>query len=209
MINLEKIDENLKETRIYQEFIANIHDFLINAHKFYELVQNLHKKLTFQQEISVETLINQAKFAGKPDLASSPPKRENLSLSPLKSNEKNRENHENHENLKNHENREKRAKTPEITKKSTINWKIEDKSEICEKNEGKKMEIEIEAKEKGSAIREIIEKSFEKKIQKGHCFVYEENAKEMDKSWKELLDLRSEITKLLWEEERRVKIGFF
>ena len=60
-----------------------------------------------------------------------------------------------------------------------------------------------------SVIKEIISKSFDKKIQKGHCFVYEENDKEMDHSWKELLSLRSEITRLLWEEERRVSFSKF
>ncbi len=185
MINIDKIDIGLKETRIYQEFLSIINEFLINAHKFFELVQNLHKKLSIHQKISIETMINQGKF---PDLISFlPPKQEIQSQSPIKP-------------VKNCENLDKILKTPKKSLKSSLNWKIADKSpeENC-------LEIDLEVKNNGSAIREIIDKSFEKKIQKGHCFLYEENDKEMEKSWKELLNLRSEITKLLWEEEKRVK----
>ena len=84
----------------------------------------------------------------------------------------------------------RRCKTPE---QRVIKWTI-----------GQKDQIEIDDQRGDHVIKDIIEKSFEKKVEKGHCFVYESCEKEMDRSWKELLNLRSEITRLLWEEERRV-----
>ena len=83
---------------------------------------------------------------------------------------------------------EKRSATPD-----SLLWRFE------------KSELSWKTPKKDGIIKDIIEKSFEKKFNKGHCFLYEEMDGELDYSWKELLNLRGEITKLLWEEERRVR----
>lgn len=189
-VDLDTISPSLQESKLFQEFFLIIHDFLREAHVFFSLVQRLHTRLRElkSSDFSIETLIEQIRSKSldfpqktEPDCRNI---RTNQSFSPMRSPQK----------------LEKRSKTPVS---ETLQWKLQEG--------GKELQVSLDIKNEksvDSVIKKIIEKSFEKKIQKGHCFVYEECDQEMDRSWKELLDLRSEITRLLWEEERRV-MDFF
>lgn len=168
LIDPDNLNSSLKESKIFEEYFLLVHDFLINAHKFYNLVQKLHRNLSFYIENPIlEKFLTKARC-------------ENLNDPYI---------------IKSPEKIIKRSKTPDC---DSLKWKLGDKKE--------ELSIDLKRKPKGdSIIMEIIEKSFDKKINKAHCFVYEERDQDIEKSWKELLNLRSEITKLLWEEERRVK----
>lgn len=67
----------------------------------------------------------------------------------------------------------------------------------------KTLEIAVRKPEGNSVVRNICERN-DGKILMGHCFLYETEDDKIESSWKDVLDLRGKIARLLWDEERKV-----
>ena len=67
----------------------------------------------------------------------------------------------------------------------------------------KTLQIAVRKPETSSVVRNICEGN-DGKILKGHCFLYETEDEKIESSWKDVLDLRGKIARLLWDEERNV-----
>jgi len=188
LIKLEEIkDKTLIESKIYKEFVMPIHDFLIKAMKFHELIDILINKIS-NYPFEIETLIQKAKNNDNCSNFSNISNKFDIIDQNSNNNTKKPRLYQSHSPLKSPISYEKRSNTPD-----SLLWRFENN------------EISMKSPLKDGIIKEIIEKSFEKKLNKGHCFLYEDIDGELDNSWKELLNLRGEISKLLWEEERRVR----